>query len=189
MLKFAPAFQIYPHCPRWHMPLVAWMMVSAVYILAAATLTRADDMTPPSFRQDVVPILTKTGCNAGSCHGKLAGQNGFRLSLRGYAPEMDYESLTGELASRRIDFADPAQSLLVRKPLGLVPHEGGRRFSEDSRAYKVLLEWIKARAPGPDATEQDAASLEVSPATADMRVGDTEQLVVRRTGPMARCAT
>jgi hypothetical protein len=133
----------------------------------------------PSFRQDVIPVLTKMGCNAGSCHGKVVGQNGFRLSLRGYAPEWDYESLTGELSSRRIDFAEPGKSLLLRKPLGLVPHEGGRRFSEDSRAAKVLLEWIKARAPGPDATETDAASLEISPGSKVMRVGDSQQLLVR----------
>src|SRR5580704_6810366 len=107
----------------------------------------------PSFRQDVIPVLTKAGCNAGSCHGKLIGQNGFRLSLRGYAPEMDYDSLTSEFASRRIDFAEPEKSLLLRKPLGQVPHEGGRRFSEDSQAARVLLDWIKARAPGPDPAE------------------------------------
>jgi hypothetical protein len=133
----------------------------------------------PSFKQDVMPVLTKAGCNAGSCHGKQSGQNGFRLSLRGYAPEWDYDSLTSELGSRRIDFAEPQQSLLLRKPLGAVPHEGGRRFSESSREAKVLLEWIKARAPGPDPAESDAASLEVLPGNRTLRVGDTQQLLVQ----------
>ena len=149
----------------------------------SVTVSDTGKFTLPSFRQDVVPILTKAGCNAGSCHGKLIGQNGFRLSLRGYAPEMDYDSLTSEFASRRIDFAEPEKSLLLRKPLGQIPHEGGRRFSEDSRAARVLLEWIKGRAPGPDPTEADAASLEVLPANRVMHIGDTQQLLVRAHWP------
>ncbi|MDB5292016.1 MAG: hypothetical protein JWL69_3257, partial [Phycisphaerales bacterium] len=134
---------------------------------------------PPSFKQDVVPLLTRAGCNAGSCHGKLAGQNGFKLSLRGYAPEWDYESLTADLASRRIDFADAEQSLLVRKALGRVPHEGGRRLFEGSRGHRLLVDWINSRAPGPDPTEADAASLEVLPDSRTMRLSDTQQLLAR----------
>ena len=103
----------------------------------------------PSFKQDIIPILTKTGCNAGGCHGKLAGQNGFRLSLRGYAPEWDHDWLTKEVSARRIDLAFPERSLLVQKPTGGVPHEGGMRFSEGSRYHKTLVDWIAARAPGP----------------------------------------
>src|SRR5207248_9055049 len=94
------------------------------------TVTNTSEIHNPSFRQDVLPVLTKSGCNAGNCHGKLAGQNGFKLSLRGYAPEMDYESLTTDLSARRLNFATPVESLLVQKPVGIVPHEGGRRFSE-----------------------------------------------------------
>src|SRR4029079_18480637 len=99
--------------------------------------TRADEATyasPPSFRQDVLPVLTRYGCNAGACHGKLAGQNGFKLSLRAYAPEMDHPWLTTDLPSRRIDYAFPEDSLLLRKPAGLVPHEGGKRFEVGSPA-------------------------------------------------------
>lgn len=142
-------------------------------------VAEARKISAPSFRQDVIPVLTRMGCNAGSCHGKLAGQNGFRLSLRGYAPEQDYDSLTREQGSRRIDFGQPEQSLILRKPLGQVPHEGGRRFSEDSPAHKVLLDWIRARAPGPDAKESDADRLEVLPGNRTMRVGQTQQLLVR----------
>ncbi|HZL36230.1 MAG TPA: DUF1549 domain-containing protein, partial [Tepidisphaeraceae bacterium] len=142
--------------------------------------------TAPSFRQDVIPVLTKMGCNAGSCHGKMAGQNGFKLSLRGYAPEWDYDSLTTELGSRRIDFGEPDQSLLLRKPLGQVPHEGGRRFAEGSAAQKVLLEWIKARAPGPDPKEQDADRLDVLPGDRMMHIGETQQLAVRAHYPDGR---
>jgi hypothetical protein len=150
--------------------------------LTARTAVTASDtskIAPPSLRQDVIPLLTRAGCNAGSCHGKLAGQNGFKLSLRGYAPEWDYESLASDLTSRRLDFADPEQSLLVRKALGRVPHEGGRRFIEGSRGHRLLVDWIKSRAPGPDPAEADAASLEVLPASRTMRVGDTQQLLAR----------
>lgn len=145
---------------------------------AAVTVTDAKTVLPISFRQDVIPVLTKAGCNMGSCHGKLAGQNGFRLSLRGYAPEWDYDSLVGELNSRRIDFAEPQKSLLLRKPMGEVPHEGGRRFAENSRFADVLLDWIKSRAPGPDATEADAQSLDILPGSRMLKVGQTQQLLV-----------
>lgn len=145
---------------------------------AAVNVSDATKILPASFRQDVLPVLTKTGCNAGSCHGKLAGQNGFRLSLRGYAPEWDYDSLTAELESRRIDFAQPDKSLLLRKPSGQVPHEGGRRFVEGSRYYKTILQWVENRSPGPDPAESDAATLDVLPGSRLMRVGDTQQLLV-----------
>ncbi|HZK80021.1 MAG TPA: DUF1549 domain-containing protein, partial [Humisphaera sp.] len=145
---------------------------------AAANVSDAAKVLPASFRQDVLPVLTKSGCNAGSCHGKLAGQNGFRLSLRGYAPEWDYDSLTSELGSRRIDFAQPEKSLVLRKPTGQVPHEGGRRFVEGSRYYKSVLQWIENRSPSPDAAELDAATLDVLPGDRMMRVGDTQQLLV-----------
>jgi hypothetical protein len=82
----------------------------------------------PSFLNDVMPVFTRFGCNQGSCHGKGAGQNGFRLSLRGYAPELDYAWLTREYVGRRISTAAPEESLLLRKPAGLAIHEGGRLF-------------------------------------------------------------
>ena len=74
---------------------------------------------PPSFLNDVIPVLTRLGCNQGACHGKNAGQNGFRLSLRGYAPEWDHAWITREFGGRRISTAVPEASLLLRKPLGL----------------------------------------------------------------------
>jgi hypothetical protein len=91
---------------------------------AAADLAAADADTP-SFRQDIIPLLTRYGCNAGNCHGKLSGQNGFRLSLRGYAPEWDHDWLTKELNGRRLDYAQPDRSLIVLKATGQVGHEGG----------------------------------------------------------------
>ena len=78
-----------------------------------------------SFRNHVVPLLTKKGCNSGPCHGASAGKNGFRLSFRGYAPEADYEALTRESTARRVSLADPSSSLFLLKPTMTVPH--GRR--------------------------------------------------------------
>ena len=133
----------------------------------------------PSFREDVLPILTKAGCNAGGCHGKLAGQNGFRLSLRGFAPEWDYDWITKEVSGRRVDFAFPEKSLLLQKSAGLVTHEGGLRFREGSRDWQKISEWIAARAPGPIADEPVTEGLEILPGNRAMQPGDTQQLLVR----------
>src|SRR5437588_13085390 len=84
----------------------------------------------PSFVNDVLPVLTRLGCNQGACHGKGAGQNGFRLSLRGYAPEWDHAWITREFAGRRVSRAVPEASLLLSKPLGQAPHEGGKLLTE-----------------------------------------------------------
>ena len=133
----------------------------------------------PSFKQDIIPIFTKTGCNAGSCHGKLAGQNGFRLSLRGFAPDWDHDYVTKEVSARRVNLAFPEQSLLVQKPTGGVAHEGGVRFKEGSRYFTTLVDWVAARAPGPIADEPDAMRLEILPGDRELRPGETQQLLVR----------
>src|SRR5437588_11223086 len=101
----------------------------------------------PSFVNDVEPVLTRFGCNQGACHGKGAGQNGFRLSLRGYAPEWDHAWITHEFTNRRINRTAPAQSLLLAKPAGKAPHEGGVLMKEGGREYPDLLNWIRAGAP------------------------------------------
>jgi Protein of unknown function (DUF1549)/Protein of unknown function (DUF1553) len=140
----------------------------------------------PSFKQDILPIFTKTGCNNGSCHGKLVGQNGFRLSLRGFAPEWDYAWITKEVNGRRINTAFPEASLLVEKPSGGVLHEGGPRFKPGTRYWQTLVSWIAARAPGPVADETDAASLEILPGDREMRPGETQQLLVEAHYPGGR---
>lgn len=132
--------------------------------------------SPPSYQQDVLPILTRFGCNQGACHGKLAGQNGFRLSLRGYAPDWDYDSITHEFFGRRIDRAAPANSLLVTKPAGMSPHGGGKLFEPNSPASKVLTDWIAAGTPGIISDEPVVQSITVSPGTQTMHPGETLQL-------------
>lgn len=133
----------------------------------------------PSFLIDVMPIFTRHGCNQGSCHGKNAGQNGFRLSLRGYAPETDYTYLTREFAGRRVNLAVPDASLLLQKPTGIAPHEGGKLFSTESRAYQLLRQWIVAGAPGPRKEDPGVVRLEIEPAARTMKVGERQQLKVK----------
>ncbi|MSR33067.1 MAG: DUF1549 domain-containing protein [Gemmataceae bacterium] len=132
----------------------------------------------PSFVHEVIPLLTRYGCNQGACHGKTAGQNGFRLSLRGYAPELDQASLTKEHFSRRIDTAVPETSLLLRKAIGEVPHEGGRLFSKGSHAYQVLLSWIKGGMPGPSKDDAKLQGLTLSPGTNKIPLKGTMQFTV-----------
>jgi hypothetical protein len=146
----------------------------ALPLLLAALPARAGDRS--SFVNDVVPVLTRQGCNQGACHGKGAGQNGFRLSLRGYAPEQDHRSLTREFDARRIDPAFPEQSLLLTKPTGQVPHEGGKLFAVGSREYDTLLAWITAGAPEPDPADPKVTRLEVVPGDRVLKVGDAVQL-------------
>jgi hypothetical protein len=154
----------------------------------AVTVRDAATKSAPSFRQEIEPLLTRSGCNMGACHGKLAGQNGFKLSLRGYAPELDYGWLTDDVGGRRINPAFPEESLLVTKPLGTVPHEGKVRFAEGSRYHLTLVDWIAARAPGPLPAEResDAAKLEIlngipagQTAARTLQPGESQQLLAR----------
>jgi len=94
------------------------------------------------FVRDVSPVLSHLGCNAGTCHGAKEGKNGFKLSLRGYDPETDVRSLTDDLASRRVNFASPDESLMLLKAVAEVPHEGGRRTTVDSKYYQIIRQWI-----------------------------------------------
>lgn len=100
-----------------------------------------------SFELDVQPILTKTGCNSGPCHGKQRGQNGFQLSLLGFDSEFDFDSITRDARGRRIFPASPQQSLLIRKAVGEIPHGGGKRFEVGSEHYQTLLAWISQGGP------------------------------------------
>lgn len=143
---------------------------------SAASLRGAESSVAPSFQDDIIPILTRFSCNAGTCHGKLAGQNGFKLSLRGYAPDADFEALAREGHGRRTNPAAPEHSLLVRKAVGAAPHGGGQRIHSDSRAARTLVEWIGAGMPGPRADESPVVRLEVTPVSRTLTVGESVQL-------------
>src|SRR5688572_16914499 len=101
----------------------------------------------PDFETQVLPVLTKAGCNSGACHGAATGRGGFRLSLLGYDPQADFESVIHEFEGRRANLARPEKSLLLRKPSGQLPHEGGVRLKRSSEAYQVVQTWLEAGAP------------------------------------------
>src|SRR5260370_14237362 len=100
-----------------------------------------------SFRNDVMAVLSKAGCNQGVCHGNQNGKNGFKLSLRGEDPVWDYSALTRDMLGRRINKDRPDESLILLKPTATIPHEGGRRFSVDSPEYRTLGAWIALESP------------------------------------------
>lgn len=152
-----------------------------LYAVALSVFAAPASAAEPSFNTDVMPLLTKAGCNQGACHGKGAGQNGFRLSLRGFAPEQDHKWITREFEARRIDRTRPEDSLLIVKATGQVPHEGGRLFGTQSREYKLLLDWVKAGAPGPMKSEAKISKLELSPAARVLKPGEEVQLVATAT--------
>ncbi len=131
-----------------------------------------------SFRNHVESVLTKVGCNAGSCHGALAGKGGFRLTLRGYDVEKDFHTLTRESRGRRIIPGDPGRSLMLTKPTGAVPHGGGLRMDVGSLEYRVLSEWIAAGTPRPRADDARIERLEIFPSDVTLRSGQEQQLVV-----------
>src|SRR6266481_4921982 len=124
------------------------MKVRVKLLLAVASATviaqAADKVT---FLRDVAPILNKVGCTSGTCHGAAKGKNGFKLSLRGYDPQFDYQSLLYDLAGRRFNRADPGRSLMLAKPSQEVAHGGGRRFAKDSDYYKTIYTWIAQGVP------------------------------------------
>ena len=130
------------------------------------------------FANDINPLLTRLGCNSGSCHGKSTGRGGFRLSLFGHHPEWDFEWIASGGRGRRIFAASPGQSLLLQKPTLGVAHGGGRRMSVDSDAYRLFRRWV---AEGAGWGRRDAAKLlriEVFPTEATMLSGHHQQLVV-----------
>src|SRR6266513_4244259 len=116
-----------------------------------------------SFRNHVQPVLAKMGCSAGACHGAAAGQNGFKLSLRGYDDEGDYLTLTRQALGRRIVPSDPGRSLFLMKPTTAVPHKGGKRFDVDSLEYRILSEWIASGTPGPKKEDPRIEKIEILP--------------------------
>src|SRR5947209_2198711 len=112
-----------------------------------------------TFLRDVAPILNKAGCTAGPCHGAAKGKNGFKLSLRGYDPQFDYEALLYDLSGRRFNRAEPARSLMLAKPTQEVAHGGGLRFDKDSDYYKIIFNWIAQGVPFGDPGKDSVTDL------------------------------
>ena len=132
-----------------------------------------------SFRNHVLAVFAKTGCNSGACHGALAGKGGFRLSLRGYDPTTDYQTIVTQARGRRIELADPGRSLILAKPTGALPHKGGLRFETDSREYQVIADWIAGGAAPPADEDPTVERVEILPDAVQLSVGDNQDFVVR----------
>lgn len=149
---------------------------------AAKVTVKVVDMQKPfvwSFRNHVGPVMAKTGCTSGPCHGAQAGKSGFKLSLRGYDAEGDYWAITRQARGRRVTPTDPGRSLLLTKPTGAVPHKGGLRFRVDSPEYRVISEWVAAGMPEPKAADARIERVEIVPSAVQLAKGATQPLAVR----------
>jgi len=128
--------------PKYDGSTIVTFSYSGLDCKAIIRVRGANDQPPVGFRNEVLPALTRAGCNTGKCHGSASGKDGFRLSLFGYDPSGDQFRLTRELPGRRVLLADPENSLVVLKATGTVPHTGGGRIEEGTQAYESLVQWL-----------------------------------------------
>ncbi len=147
-------------------------------LLALVPALRGDGVPPVDFRTDVIAALSRAGCNQGACHGSPNGKNGFRLSLRGFDPDVDHFTLTRADLGRRVDRARPENSLFLLKGTGSVPHQGGVRLKAGEPAYETLKRWVAEGCRDDGATVLE--KLEVSPENLRLATGvSTQQIAVR----------
>ncbi len=138
---------------RFLIAIVNWNLIFQISVTA----------TEISFRNDVMAVLSKSGCNLGTCHGNARGKGGFQISLRGQDPAADFAVLTRDLYGRRSNSNDPDQSLLLLKPSMQMAHEGGKRFSVDSYEYRLLRDWIASGMPDDRLDAPHLVRLRVTP--------------------------
>ncbi len=137
-----------------------------------------DTVPPVHFKNDIMPMLSKLGCNSGGCHGKQGGQNGFKLSVFGFDPPADYNALVKEARGRRVSLAAPGGSLLVGKSSNTIAHGGGARTGTGSADHQLLANWVAQGAPWGDDDAAQVVSIRVSPEQRMLRTGDDQQLLV-----------
>lgn len=160
---------------------VSWLAIGlAVVICTNAPVCIAGDDADRrvTLELDVLPILTSAGCNAGACHGKSGGQNGFQLSLLGFNPDFDDAAITKQARGRRVFPAAPEHSLLLLKPSAQVPHGGGKRIEPDGPQYATLYRWIANGMPRSDASDPKLVGITVAPPEQVMEADSTVQLTV-----------
>ncbi len=117
----------------------------------------------PEFTVDVMPVLSKAGCNSGTCHGNLNGKGGLKFSLRGQDPQFDFDALVRAARGRRVNLTAAEQSLFLLKATGAIPHRGGVRFSAGSPELELLSQWLRSGANGPSASTRQLVRLDVEP--------------------------
>src|SRR5687768_2128326 len=149
-----------PHQLEYNHSTTVRRLSTILTILLLIATARAEDI---SFRNDVMAILSKSGCNAGACHGNANGKASFKLSLRGESPDLDFAALTQDQFNRRVDLMEPDQSLILLKASAQLAHEGGQRFKTNSWEYLALSKWVADGATNDLATAPRLQSLEVSP--------------------------
>src|SRR6516225_6865965 len=130
------------------------------------------------FENDVVPLLSRFGCNSAGCHGNSGGQNGFKLSVFGFDPDADYNALVKEARGRRIVPSAPEASLFLAKPSGRLPHGGGIRIREGSAEYELMRGWIAAGTPMGDPLASKVVAVRVEPKERVMRMKGQQQIRV-----------
>lgn len=159
------------------------LVASLGKLTARAQVTVRDAKKPAtySFQNDVVPVLARLGCSSGTCHGANSGKGGFKLSLRGYAPELDFLWITRQFGGRRISREAPEQSLFLRKPLMEVPHGGGKVLRKGSREYYTLLGWLLQGAPGVEEKDPKVTALAVLPGDRTYTRGDKQRVLIQAT--------
>jgi hypothetical protein len=142
------------------------------------TVRDFDENQPLHFGNDIVPLFTRYGCNAGGCHGKASGQNGFKLSLFGFDAPFDYNAIVKEARGRRIMPGSPDGSLILAKASGQVPHGGGRRLAPGSEDYLTLRRWIAQGTPFGDEAAPSLRKLEVVPGERVLARNGQQQIAV-----------
>lgn len=155
---------------------VARLGLATVCLALFCTMANAADRGV-SFVNDIMPVLTKAGCNAGACHAKAGnGQNGFQLSLLGFEPQEDYEQIVKKARGRRVSIASPDHSLILLKASAQIPHGGGRRLDPSSAGYAVLRQWIAEGASAHIDAEPQLDAFEVQPGKNTVARGGQQQL-------------
>ena len=161
--------------------------IAACLALAPSDLVAAENLTPgqasrgaaaPSFELDVMPVLTASGCNAGACHGKARGQNGFQLSLLGFDADFDFARLVKDARGRRLFPASPDNSLILRKASARVSHGGGVRLPFDSADYRVVRDWVAAGMPRRTPGEPTLSEIRLSPPERVLAMGESQSLTI-----------